>query len=201
MKYFNFFLLMGTTPFFIIAIEQFFLNYLGEKKKNILKLNFESYLCYTLNNNMEKSISEKTKIFYFYNWGWYEKKAFTYKYSFLFYSILSLSLSLSIPLLSLIEVEIIDTGINSRILTTYLSGLLTLISSYIFLINPRDKWSQYRKIAEQLKVIPFKLNTSTINFEEVFIKSIIEIIEKDHEEWYIKSSKKNIHNFMNKEKQ
>lgn len=121
-----------------------------------------------------------------------EKKALICKYRFLFYSIISLFISMSIPLLSIIEIETLEFKVcSSKLLAAYLSSLLTLISSYIFLINPREKWYQYRKVAEALKVTPFNLDFTNDKYEDNFIKIINEIITKDHQEWYDNNNNNN----------
>lgn len=114
---------------------------------------------------------------------WYEYYAFVYRYKFIVYSVISIVFSASIPALNLGEDKLELFGINTtKELVSWISAIVTMVSGYLYLRNPKEKWSSYRKTAENLKSLLDEKYCEEIEDKEFLIK-INEIIKKENLYW------------------
>ncbi|MGL4763948.1 MAG: DUF4231 domain-containing protein [Aeromonas sp.] len=114
---------------------------------------------------------------------WYEYYAFVYRYKFIVYSVISIVLSASIPALNLGEDKLESLGINStKELVSWISAIVTMVSGYLYLRNPKEKWSSYRKTAENLKSLLDEKYCEEIEDKEFLLK-INEITKKENLYW------------------
>lgn len=162
----------------IVVLENVVLNLAGEMK------------LYKLNKNLriadevcKERISSVLK--------WYEKKAFLYKYKFILYSVVTITLSAIIPIINLGKYTIPILGIDSHILlVTWISVILSIISGYLFLRTPKERWNEYRKYAERIKVIIFEGYAREQNDKEILLQ-IEKLISKENNEWYERNTQEN----------
>lgn len=112
---------------------------------------------------------------------WYEKYAYIYRYKFIFYSMVNIILSSSIPLITLWGID--DFGLKNKILIGIMSTLISIISGYLFLREPKNKWYEYRKYAELLKKLYSIKVIEELN-ENDFLKKLETILEIEGENWY-----------------
>lgn len=83
---------------------------------------------------------------------WYEKYAFIYRWKFILYSTISLILSSSISIITLggYTLDLFEIKDN-KILVGWISTILSIISGYLYFRSPKERWYNYRKLAEKLK--------------------------------------------------
>lgn len=112
---------------------------------------------------------------------WYEKYAYIYRYKFILYSMISIILSSSIPLITLWEMSAF--GLKNKVLIGIMSTLISIISGYLFLREPKNKWYEYRKHAELLKKL-YSIKVIEELGDNNFLEKLEIILETEGENWY-----------------
>lgn len=112
---------------------------------------------------------------------WYERYAYIYRYKFILYSMFNIILSSSIPLITLWEMD--TFGLKNKVLIGIMSTLISIISGYLFLREPKNKWYEYRKHAELLKKL---YSTKVIEKldDNNFLEKLETILGIEGENWY-----------------
>lgn len=112
---------------------------------------------------------------------WYEKYAYIYRYKFILYSMISIILSSSIPLITLWEMDAF--GLKNKVLIGIMSTLISIISGYLFLREPKNKWYEYRKHAELLKKL-YSIKVIDELDDNDFLEKLETILEIEGKNWY-----------------
>lgn len=115
---------------------------------------------------------------------WYEEYAYIYRFRFILYSTINIILSASLPLVTLWGEGIFS--LKNEILIGVMSTLISIISGYLYLREPKSKWREYRKYAEKLKrLLSLKLIKKLSEGE--FLLELENILEKENKNWYLNS--------------
>lgn len=131
--------------------------------------------------NLEKITDEYVKNRFKESLLWYEKYAYIYRYKFILYSMVSIVLSSSIPLITLWEMDAF--GLKNKVLIGIMSTLISIVSGYLFLREPKNKWYEYRKHAELLKKL-YSIKVIEELDDNNFLKKLENILEIEGENWY-----------------
>lgn len=142
--------------------------------KNKIKIVEKQIILEYINNNYIKNRFKDSLL-------WYEKHAYIYRFKFILYSMINIVLSSSIPLITLSGIDILE--VKNKVLIGIISTLISIISGYLFLREPKNKWYEYRKYSELLKKL---YSTKLIKKleDDDFLEKLEMILEIEGNNWY-----------------
>lgn len=160
----------------ILISEQLIINSLAKCKKKSINKQFNLDI---------KDTYVKQRILS--NLLWYEENAYMYRMRFILYSMISIVLSSSIPMIALWGGDVF--GLKNKIIISIISTIISIISGYLFLRQPKERWYEYRKNAEVLKGI-LSLKVIDRLSDRELLKKAEGFFNKENENWYSKKEKK-----------
>lgn len=113
---------------------------------------------------------------------WYIRKATFYKKLFYFLSVVVILINAAIPVINQIKFTYCDN------VTSIISALASILTSFLTLFTMKDTWFRYRKAVELIKkeCMLFTGRYSDYkksNREEILIRNIEEIISNERDLW------------------